>query len=191
MPNQFSPTKQNKADPKRRPLTVTREALLRDNSDDEFRILVHNLLAFSTRLEAVRQNFGTLLGLSGIQYTLLISISHLQGTRGVGVKALAGHLSLSSAFVTIETGKLVKLGFIGKRINPDDRRRVQLVLTRRGRAHLAKLASVQQEVNDVLFASLSAADFDKLNKIAAGLVEGAEKATQLSEYLTGTKRSAE
>ncbi|MBL4756338.1 MAG: hypothetical protein JKY32_01480, partial [Rhizobiales bacterium] len=44
------------------PLTVSRDALLSGGSDKDFRVMVHNMLAFSTRLEAVRSNFGTLVG---------------------------------------------------------------------------------------------------------------------------------
>lgn len=169
-------------------ITVTRPELLKDGSDADFRKMVHDLLAFSSRLEAVRQSFGTIVGLSGIQYTLLISVSHLQQASGVGVKALAEHLSLSGAFVTIETGKLVKKGLIGKRTNPEDRRRVQLFVTELGQEHLSNLAPVQQEVNDVLFGSLSQSDFDRLSDIVDGLVSDAERAVQLSNYVTGKKR---
>ena len=60
-------------------LTVSRTELLRDGSDAQFRELVHTLLAFSARLESVRQEFGSHIGLSGVQYTILVSIAHLQG----------------------------------------------------------------------------------------------------------------
>ena len=166
------------------PLTVSRPELIRNGSDAQFRTLVHSLLAFSSRLEAVRQRFGALIGLSGIQYTILISVLHLQGARGVGVKAIAEHLSLSGAFVTIETGKLVKLDLIRKQTNPDDRRRVLLVVTQKGATLLGDLAPVQQEVNDVLFETLNADQFDKLLDLAAGLVVGAKKVVALSGYLT-------
>ena len=174
----------------RAPLTVSRPELLNDGDDREFRALVHNLLAFSARLEAIRQGFGTSIGLSGIQYTILISIRQLQGSCGVGVKALAEHLSLSGAFVTIETGKLVKLDLVRKWTNPDDRRRVLLAITGKGIDLLDGLAPVQQEINDVLFESLSADGFATLQELASGLVEGSERALALSDYLTGAAVNA-
>ena len=107
-------------------LTVSRPALLEGGDDAMFRQLVHNLLAFSARLESIRAQFGAYLGLTGVQYTILISVNHLQDDQGVGVKALADHLGLSGAFVTIETGKLIKADLLRKRANPEDRRRVIL-----------------------------------------------------------------
>lgn len=167
------------------PRTVSRPELLKDGSDRAFREMVHGLLAFSSRLETVRQTFGAILGLSGIQFTLLISILHLQGKAGVGVKALADHLSLSGAFVTIEIGKLVKLGLIEKQINPEDRRRVLLAISDKGASLLSELAPVQADVNDVLFEPLSAESFNLLHDLSADLVESAERAVALSEYLSG------
>ncbi len=167
------------------PLTVSRDALLKRGSDGDFRVMVHNMLAFSTRLEAVRSSFGTLVGLSGIQYTVLISIAHLQGEDGVGVKAIADHLSLSGAFATIETGKLVKLELVEKRVNPNDRRRVLLSVTKKGSALLAGLAPVQREVNDLLFEALNDETFAQLLQISHDLVENADKAAAFADYLSG------
>ncbi|MBL4758423.1 MAG: winged helix-turn-helix transcriptional regulator, partial [Rhizobiales bacterium] len=121
----------------------------------------------------------------GIQYTVLISIAHLQGEDGVGVKAIAGHLSLSGAFATIETGKLVKLELIEKRTNPNDRRRVLLSVTKKGSALLAGLAPVQQEVNDLLFEALNDETFAQLLQISHDLVENADKAAAFADYLSG------
>src|SRR5580704_9917311 len=92
----------------RPPLTVSLSDLVPGGSDNTFRTLVHGLLALGARLESVRSGFGTLIGLSGIQYTILISIGHLEIDSNVSVTRVARHLSLSGAFVTVETGKLIK-----------------------------------------------------------------------------------
>ncbi len=166
------------------PLTVSRPDLIVGGSDGEFRSLVHNLLAFSARLEAVRARFGALVGLSGIQYTVLISIAHHQGDEGVGVKAISGHLSLSGAFATIEIGKLVKLELVRKRVNPDDRRRVLLSVTEKGRNLLAGLTPIQQDVNDLLFEPLDKASFKQLLQLSRDLVTSADKAAAYADYLS-------
>ena len=57
-------------------LTVTRPELLDGGSDQIFRQFVHDALAFSARLLAVRDGYGKAIGISGPQYTLLISIAH-------------------------------------------------------------------------------------------------------------------
>ena len=57
------------------------------------------------------------------------SFAHLSHDDVVTVNRLADHLHLSGAFVTIETGKLKKLGLIDKRADPDDKRKMRLTVT--------------------------------------------------------------
>jgi len=167
------------------PLTVTAPALLDPAGDDDgqFRELVHGLLAFSQRLEAVRSGFAAYLGLSGIQYTILISIAHLAPSQTVEVNSVARHLHLSGAFVTIETGKLARLGLIDKLPNPADRRRVMLSVTARGEAELARLAPLQQQVNDALFACIVPGELSRQVEFVRELLACSERAGSLLRHL--------
>lgn len=172
---------------RRPPLTASRAALLIDGNDTEFRKLVHRLLAFSARLEACRSGFGALLDLTGVQYTTLISIAHLAGEQvdgegGVGVKTVADHLGLSGSFVTIVSGQLAKRGLVEKSTNPQDRRRVHLRVTEKGRDLLEGLAPIQRDVNDLLFQPLDAKRFQALNEIFSDLIHAADEATALIGY---------
>ena len=169
-------------------LTVSRPELLVNGSDARFRGFVHGMLAFAARLEAVRDGFADFLGLTGIQYTILISISHLQRAGEVTVGAVAEHLHLSGAFVTIETGKLFSLGLITKVQDLGDRRRVCLRVTSRGRLLLAKLAPVQIRVNDVLFDFLSATRFRALGAMMDRVVACGDRALSLLDYLSQDSR---
>lgn len=169
------------------PKTASKKTLLVNGSDQAFRKMVHDLLAFSSRLEEVRCRFGAYIGLSGIQYTLLISVSHLEDKKGVGVKSIADHLSLSGSFVTIETTKLATLGLIEKRKDVNDGRRVILTVSDRGQALLDKLAPMQREINDTLFNSLNPTSFSQLSTMAAQLKRDADKALLLANYLEQTK----
>jgi plasmid stabilization system protein ParE len=54
----------------------------------------------------------------------------LEIDRNVSVTRVARHLGLSGAFVTVETGKLIKLALLTKQPDPKDRRPVCLRLTR-------------------------------------------------------------
>jgi DNA-binding MarR family transcriptional regulator len=168
------------------PLTVSRAELLNGGSDGDFRGFVHGLLAFSARLEAVRQGFAALLGLTGIQYTVLISIRHLQNEGAVTVGAIADHLHLSGAFITIETGKLVRLGLITKVQNLEDRRRVCLRVTSRGRDLLAGLAPLQVAVNDTLFDFLAADQFRVVATMMDRIVASGDRALSLLDYLANS-----
>jgi DNA-binding MarR family transcriptional regulator len=182
MRSAFSRRAQSKTGAKQ--LTVSRPELLANGSDGQFRALVHGMLAFAARLEGVRNGFAALLGLTGIQYTILISISHLDTDGDVTVGAVAGHLHLSGAFVTSETGKLLRLGLITKVQDLNDRRRVCLGVTSRGRELLSNLTPVQVQVNDVLFDFLSAEQFRSLGHQIDRIVACGDRAISLLDYLS-------
>src|SRR5580704_14975771 len=158
------------------PLTVSLPNLIDNGSDDDFRKLVHGLLALGARLESVRSGFGTLIGLSGIQYTILISVGHLEIESNASVTRVARHLSLSGAFVTVETGKLIKLGLLTKQTDPKDRRRVCLRMTSKGLDLLASLAPAQRKVNDVLFEPIEAEQFPALRNLVDRLMKSGDQA---------------
>ena len=172
------------------PLTITRQELLVNNSDADFRYLVHHLLALSGVMESIRIRFAEYIGLSGIQYTILVCIAHLDTEHnGVSIKNIAKHLALSGAFITIETGKLNKQGLVTKVKNPEDRRSVQVKVTHEGNKLLTNLASIQQQVNDRFFDSLSKKDLKYLNTLFDLLVKDALDASALLTYLVTTDKA--
>lgn len=166
------------------PLTVTRPELLDHGSDANFRAFLHCLLALGARLESVRASLGALIGLSGIQFTILVSVSHLEAENDVSVTRVAEHLRLSSAFVTVETGKLIRLDLLTKRVDPKDRRRVCLTVTRKGVEMLRRLAPTQCRVNDVFFEPVTAEMFPRLREVLDHLVVSSNRALGLLEYLS-------
>jgi DNA-binding MarR family transcriptional regulator len=176
-------TKKNKP-----PLTVSKPALLVDGEDRQFRQFVHDMLAFSARVQGVRSGLASAVGLSDAGYSILISVLHLQDSdEGVGVNRVAEHLHLSGAFVTIEVGKLVKQGLINKVVHPEDRRRVLLTVTNAARLALADLAPMQRQVNDALFDALSADDFRRLAAILGKLTTCGDQALGLLNLLMDQK----
>ncbi|VVE03051.1 MarR family transcriptional regulator [Pandoraea eparura] len=158
-------------------LTVTNPACLIDGSDAEFRHLINGLLPFAARLLSVRDGFGSLIGLTGIQYSLLQSVVHLSSLADVTVNQLAEHLHLSGAFVTIETNKLKALKLIDKRQNPDDRRKMSLTVTPAGAKLLHELTPSQQRINDVLFDGVTRTEFKVLCAVVDRLVANGDRAT--------------
>ncbi|MEM7568638.1 MAG: MarR family winged helix-turn-helix transcriptional regulator [Pseudomonadota bacterium] len=169
------------------PLTVTRPELLVNGDDAAFRELVHAALAFSARLTAVRDGYAEFIGLPGPQYTILVSVQHLEDDGRVSVKRIADHLRLSGTFVTTETNKLVRKGLVLKEKDPNDGRRVSLVMTDKGDALLRRLSQVQQEVNDAHFGALSKAEFQQLRKIMPELVDSTDVALSLLSHLTAKR----
>jgi DNA-binding MarR family transcriptional regulator len=172
------------------PLTVSRRALLKGGSDAEFRRLVHGLLAFAARLGSVRDGLARAVGLTGVQYTVLISVAHLEQRGVVSVAMVAEHLQLSGAFVTIETGKLAQRRLLTKAQDARDRRRVSLKTTAAGRKLLESLAPTQRAVNDVLFEFLDARRFRAMAGMLDGMVTCGDRALSLLDYLhKGVKAS--
>jgi DNA-binding MarR family transcriptional regulator len=170
--------------------TVTKPELMPGGDDATFRSFIHNFLAFSARVDQCRTGFGERLGISGIAYTTLISIAHLQDEDGVGVSRIAEHLHLSGAFVTIEVSKLVKADLVRKRTNKTDRRRVLLTVTPKGRKFLDGLVAVQAPVNDALFDCLSADEFQRLSSMMERLVPCGDHAISLLQFVTGSSKPA-
>ncbi|MBV8838703.1 MAG: winged helix-turn-helix transcriptional regulator [Alphaproteobacteria bacterium] len=165
------------------PLTTTRPELLVDGRDKQFRHLVHSLFGFAAHHEHIRSGHGKMLGLAGIEYTVLISIAHLSQDGDVNVKTVADHLYLSGAFITAVTGRLLERGLIEKKTDAGDRRRVTLTVSAKGRAALERLAPIQRQINDVEFGTLTREEFALLGGILGRLIEGAGRAVALQSYL--------
>jgi DNA-binding MarR family transcriptional regulator len=133
------------------PLSVTRPEILIDGSDREFRRLIHRMLIGQARLAVVRESIAERIGVTGTQYTMLMSVLHLQGTAGVSITALADYLEVTGPHVTGIVGKLVAGGFVRKAVNPKDRRGVLVRLTPAGRKKLLQAFAFISAVNDRLF----------------------------------------
>jgi DNA-binding MarR family transcriptional regulator len=165
------------------PLTVTRPELISHGSDRDFRRLVHGLFGLFSRHEKIRDGHAKFIGLTGIDYTVLISIAHLRAEGDVSVRAVADHLHLSGAFITTVTRRLMELGLIHKEADAYDKRRVSLTVSAKGRALLKRLAPVQRQVNDVEFEGLTAEDFKRLLELIQRLIQSSERAIALQSYL--------
>src|SRR5712691_3625321 len=122
------------------PLTISRPELLSEGRDRQFRHLVHGLFGFAAHHERIRNGHARVIGLAGIEYTVLIAIAHLSQDGDVNVKTVADHLYLSGAFITSVAGRLLSRGLIIKKTDANDRRRVTLTVSGKGRAALEQLA---------------------------------------------------
>src|SRR3954447_20907348 len=137
------------AKPRKRPSlppTVSRPALLEQGSDEGFRGLIHDLIAYGHRLDACRDAFAAIVGISGVQYEILMLVSRAEG---LSVGEVAARLHRSGAFITIEANKLVARGILEKAADPADGRRVRLNSNAKSRELLQRLAPHQRRINDV------------------------------------------
>lgn len=165
------------------PLTISRPELLLEGRDRQFRHLVHGLFGFAAHHERIRNGHARMIGLAGIEYTVLITIAHLSQDGDVNVKTVADHLYLSGAFITSVVGRLLSHGLVVKKMDANDRRRVTLTVSGQGRAALERLAPTQRKVNDVEFGGLSPKEFEFLIDIVERLIESGARAVALQNYL--------
>jgi DNA-binding MarR family transcriptional regulator len=166
--------------PRRKPPTVSRAALLVAGSDAEFRGLIHDLIAYGHKLDACRDAFAAIAGISGVQYEILMLVSRAEG---LSIGEVAARLHRSGAFITIEANKLVAQGILEKASDPADGRKVLLNMNAKSEALLERLAPYQRRINDVLFQSLDAKRFRALRALAAELVADGDRAVALLDYL--------
>jgi MarR family transcriptional regulator, organic hydroperoxide resistance regulator len=165
---------------RKRPLTVSRRSLLVKGSDVEFRSLIHDLIAYGHRLDACRDAFATIAGISGVQYEILMLVSR---TDGLSVGEVASRLHRSGAFITIEANKMAAAGILEKAADAADGRRVLLRMNAKSLALLEKLAPYQRRANDVLFEKLDARGFRQLRALARDLVASGDRAVATLELL--------
>ena len=183
MPRSMARTRPRGAPPR----TISRPALLVDGSDGEFRGLIHDLIAYGHRLDACRDAFAAIVGISGVQYEILMLVSRADG---LSVGEVAGRLHRSGAFITIEANRLTAAGILDKDSDPADGRRVLLRKTRKSRQLLERLAPFQVRVNDVLFERLDARRFRQLRALARDLVASGDRAVAMLEFLLHEAQAA-
>lgn len=165
------------------PRTVAKRALLAGGTDRPFRQMIHSLVAYANNVLAARDGFAALLGISGVQYEILMVVYRLNDTKPCSVTEVANVVGRTVPFVTLEINKLVAKGFLEKQADFADRRRVLLCTTTHADQRLHDIAPVQRQVNDALFESLSAEEFRTLCKIYEKLAPCGVRAAELSAAL--------
>jgi DNA-binding MarR family transcriptional regulator len=145
--------------------------------------MIHALVGYANCVLAVRDGFAALLGVSGVQYEILMVVYRLHGTKPCTVGDVAAYVRRSVSFVTIESNKLAAKGLIDKQPDFADRRRVLLRVTSRCIKRLNDIAPIQRRANDALFENQSAADFRALCRIYEKLAPCGPRAVDLISLL--------
>lgn len=180
---------QNARDNWRLPTTTHHSALLdSDGSDADFRKMIYGIFTMTVNFDRIRESMAAALGLSGIQYHILMVVAELSADQPVTITAVAARLHTSGAYVTMETKKLMRRGFLDKQPNPDDGRSVIITLTDEGRAAIDAFAPYHQEINSELFGAIDAETFQQFRKIVDHMsttsTRAAEKAAILAREHT-------
>lgn len=157
------------------PVTATNPMLTSGKSDHALRKLLYDFFTVSARLEYLRRYLGKKVGLTGPQYSLIMAVAELQGNVGVSVGRVADYLHVTGTFVTTESGKLSKKGFLQKRPNTQDRRVSLLSIAPKGQKALNSLFPELQQINDIFFELQSRSDFEQLCKLIQRLVGNSQR----------------
>jgi DNA-binding MarR family transcriptional regulator len=165
------------------PATVSHRTLLTSGHDRRFRQMIHSLVAYANCVLAARDGFAALLGITGVQYEIVMVVYRLNDTKPCSVTEVANVIGRTVPFVTLEIGKLVAKGFLDKQVDFADRRRALLRTTAHAVKRLHEIAPVQRRVNDTLFETLSAAEFRSLCTIYEKLAPCGVRAAELSSAI--------
>jgi DNA-binding MarR family transcriptional regulator len=160
-------------------LTVSRNELLIDGSDVPFRRMIYDLLYVSSNLERIRDAMAARIGASGPQYLIVMAVAFLQDGDGAPVQDVADMVRESTATVTAEAGKLSRAGLMERRQAGKAKGGTTLRLSAQGEALVTSLAPVIRDVNDRLFASLSAGDFERLRALTEVLVDNSRATVRM------------
>jgi DNA-binding MarR family transcriptional regulator len=149
------------------PLSISHKHFIKNGSDRQFRQLVYALIGLSALMVQNRQRFAAYVGLTDPQYTMITLIAE---NPGLTVGELAELLRVSSQFVTIEIGNLVKKQVVEKTPNAKDRRIMMLNLTKKGRDLLIEVGPLRRRINDLMFRSLTEERANTLKDIIDALM---------------------
>lgn len=151
------------------PATTTIPALLDGGDDRRFRQMIYDLLHLEIQMREARDRLGAAIGVSGPSYAILMVIGQNGG--GIRVGDVAARMHVSGAFVTVEAGRLERLGLVNKRQDPADRRAVLLQLSDEGRRRIERIAPRIRLINDYFFGDLTREEFDVISAAARLLGE--------------------
>jgi DNA-binding MarR family transcriptional regulator len=161
------------------PVTATSPILTSGRSDHSLRKLLYDFFTVGARLEDVRRHLGKKVGLTGPQYSLMMAVAELQGREGANVSRVADYLQVTGTFVTAESGKLFKKGFLKKQPDVMDKRFSLLSIAPKGQTALNSLFPLLQQINDIFFELDSRGEFERLCAVLEKLVGNSQRAIAL------------
>jgi DNA-binding MarR family transcriptional regulator len=164
-------------------LLVTNPKLIVDGSDLQFRRLIHNFLLFGSRLQKLNTRIARLFGLTETDFTIVMSIRHLEKDGRPNISQLADYLNLSSPLITNRVTGLIKRGLLAKEPANSDRRVMLLCVTPTARALIEAKSGQIAQLNELALAAISRDMMNKLIPLLAKLSEDVETASGFAEFL--------
>ena len=100
----------------------------------------------------------------------MLAVWYLQRGSDLTLRAVADHLHVAAAYVTVEVARLVDKGLLTKRPDPLDRRAVGVELTASAREMLAPLVPMLRDVNTSLLAGVSLHELDSVHRFFKAII---------------------
>tara|TARA_R110002072_G_scaffold43702_25_gene122642 strand:- start:6184 stop:6774 length:591 start_codon:yes stop_codon:yes gene_type:complete len=165
------------------PTTNRSELRDADGGDADFRRMIYGIFTMTVNFDRIRERMATALGLSGIQYHILMVVAELSTEMPVTISVIAERLHTSGTYVTMETKKLMRRGFLDKQPNPEDGRSVLISLTQEGRDAIDAFAPHLQAINDELFDGIGPETFEQFRGIVEHMSRTSTRAAELADIL--------
>lgn len=137
-----------------------------------------NIMEIHSQLDEIHKSWGQMLGITEPQWLILMAIDELDEGRGVSGIAVANKLRIHPAFVTNQTKKLENMELLARITSPDDARFLQISLTQKAQAEIAKLSSKRQAINATIFGGLDQDSLDYVNKRLTSIAKNSRMASQ-------------
>lgn len=150
----------------------------KEQFDSALSDFVWNILEIHSQLEEIHKSWAEMLGVTEPQWLILMAIDELDEGRGVSGIAVSNKLRIHPAFVTNQTKKLEAMEFLARRPSPDDARFLQMSLTQKARAEIAKLSVKRQSLSATIFGALDRASVDYINTRLTSIAKNSRLASQ-------------
>ena len=112
-------------------------------------------------------------------------LSILRREDGIGQKELAERLQIRAASLSELLDKMQKSGWIQRRVNEKDRRKINIVLTEDGLGISQQMIEARRDMVNTVFGVLNAQEQEQLEMLLSKLISELEKPSE--EELSGEK----
>ena len=141
-----------------------------------FRDVVMLLHATTGRLQRLKRLVASTMDLNPAEYSIVLALHRLGPQAGIRVRDIADYLHMAPENVTTAVGRLVKMKWVVKTIDPNDARAVTLTLHRSARQRIDRLTAELVEINDVWFRDMTPAEIHQLTRYLERVLDGFDAA---------------
>ena len=136
--------------------------------------LPYQLAVLATRLsERFSHRYQDKFGISVSEWRV---IAHLSQTEKISIREIYAKVGMDKSKASRAAARLECAGYVSKKVNPRDRRLIELSLTKMGRELVAEIQPLSEEFQREILASLGARDRDCFVSGARKMLDDCRKA---------------